>query len=619
MCGIVGSVGVILSEQTRKEALSIMDNRGPDGSGEWLSKKSSASAWMGHTRLAILDLSPTGSQPFLDSTGRWVLVFNGEIYNFLELKIELEASGYEFIGQSDTEVLLYGLIDQGIDFLLKCNGMWAFAFYDIFTKEMLLARDRFGKKPLYWRKNSIKNEYYFASEMKAIRVCDKDVLLRSDYLEFARNPFEYESSDQTIYENIYRIRPGHALKIKNNNVSEIRWWNTLDHLVDVPEKYSDQVKMWRELFLDSVRLRMRSDVSLGCALSGGLDSSGIFAAMALLSMDSEQRQSDDCHHGFNASFPGLFNDEYIWAQKVVESVGGELHKVEIDPLNGFWNFNDALEEMEDPYVTLPQPMLETYRAVRNSGVKVTLDGHGADELFSGYGHIEQTMLGFNLKFARSGYKVLCGAKAVTPTFLGFWKKWTLLNARYGLHKIKRRLISLNGSKNFSENINTHLDKLHPEYKKMTVFEKSLFDIFHYTTLPTILRNFDRYAMASGVEVRMPIMDWRLVVYTFSLPMESKVGNGYTKRIMRDALEGILVDEVRLRKDKMGFVAPVVDWLKGPLQSVLEEKDLLNALDFKGRMLIKDFKSNQNPNIQEGAMLFDLITPYIYRKALTGLY
>ncbi len=126
-------------------------------------------------------------------------------------------------------------------------------------------------------------------------------------------------------------------------------------------------------------------------------------------------------------------------------------------------------------------------------------------------------------------------------------------------------------------------------------------------------------MASGVEVRMPIMEWRLVVYTFSLPMESKVGNGYTKRIMRDALEGILVDEVRLRKDKMGFVAPVVDWLKGPLQSVLEEKDLLNALDFKGRMLIKDFKSNQNPNIQEGAMLFDLITPYIYRKALTGLY
>ena len=619
MCGIVGSMGIIPPLNVRESALSIMSNRGPDDSGEWLCKDPSSNVWMGHTRLAILDLSSAGSQPFLDSTGRWVLVFNGEIYNFLELKEELKENGYKFTGESDTEVLLYGLIDQGIDFLLKCNGMWAFSFYDNFTKDLLLARDRFGKKPLYWKKNSIKNEYYFASEMKAIRECDKDEPLRNDYLEFARNSFDYEASDQTIYENIYRIRPGHALKIKNNNVSEIRWWNTLDHLVDVPEKYCDQVKRWREIFLDSVRLRMRSDVPLGCALSGGLDSSGIFAAMALLSMESSQRQAVDCHHGFNASFPGLFNDEYIWAKKVAKSANGKLHKVVIDPLDGHWGFNDALAEMEDPYVTLPQPMLETYRSVRKSGIKVTLDGHGADELFSGYGHIEQTLLGFNIKFSHSGYKVLCGAKAVTPTFFGFWKKWALLNARYGLHKIKRRLISFNGSKNFSATINTHLDKLHPKYKKMTVFEKSLFDLFHYTTLPTILRNFDRYAMASGVEVRMPIMDWRLVVYTFSLPKESKVGDGYTKRIMRDALEGILIDEVRLRKDKMGFVAPVVDWLKGSLQSVLEEKDLLDALDAKGRKLVNDFKNNQNPNIQEGAVLFDLITPYIYKKALTGSY
>ena len=198
--------------------------------------------------------------------------------------------------------------------------------------------------------------------------------------------FSYESSEDTVVTGIKRLPPGHYAIFKDGKFEVKRWWNTLDHLEDVSYSYEKQVERWREIFLDAVKIRMRSDVRIGTALSGGLDSSAVFAAMNYLSNQNTKndRQAKDWQHGFCAHYPGSNLDEVKWARIMTDSVKTPLHEVKINPLDCGWSINEALYQVEDPYITLPLPMLATYRAISNSGIKVTLDGHGADELFSGY-------------------------------------------------------------------------------------------------------------------------------------------------------------------------------------------------------------------------------------------
>ena len=621
MCGLIGTIGF---RDDTKLNINTLKHRGPDSEGKWNSLDNEFPVVSGHTRLAILDLTDAGAQPLMSDNNRYVFVFNGEIYNFIELRSELESMGHIFKTNTDSEVIFKGLIMEGPSFQLRCNGMWSFCLWDRKEETAIFGRDRFGKKPLYYSMVG-KNKLVFSSEMKGIYPFLNSIQASEKINIYLQKLFDYESSEDCVIAGIKRLPPGYYAIYKNGKFETKRWWNTLDHLVDVPNNYEEQVENWRELFLDSVKVRMRSDVRIGTALSGGLDSGATFSAMNYLTNQAgnHDREAKDWQHGFCAHYPNSSLDETKWAKIVTDAINVPLQKVTIDPLNSGWSINDAFYQVEDPYLTLPLPMLATYRAISNSGIKVTLDGHGADELFSGYGHLSSAFKSSNpketaelvsiIKSLQSGNYIYKSRNIKTD----FLKKKLIEFLKSHLRKPKEYLETLFGRRDW-EFIRYKLeysDQNHSEFKKLDPLSKDLYEIFHITVLPTLLRNYDRYSMSSGVEIRMPFMDHRLVTYTFSLPWTSKVGGTYTKRIMRDALKGILPESIRTRRDKIGWNAPLHEWLQGPLKSEIDDLMFKDGLPQKVIDAWQQFQKKNNPNFSEGQKVWALLMPELWKKAL----
>lgn len=621
MCGIIGTIGFSKSNFL---SLKSIAHRGPDVSDKWASPNSEFPVELGHTRLAILDLSENGNQPFLTKDERYVFVFNGEIYNFIELRKSLKEAGHHFFTETDTEVFLRGLIEEGPSFQLRCNGMWAFCLWDRKTNTALFGRDRFGKKPLFYSELSL-GRLVFASEMKAIYPFLDSVEPSEKVNFFLQNLFDYESGENCVVKGIKRLPPGHYAQLNDGRIEVKRWWNTLDHLEEPPDRYEDQVERWREIFLDAVKIRMRADVRIGTALSGGLDSSATFSTMAFLASqtDAHERGANDWQHGFCSHYPNSDLDEAVWAQIVTDRFGLPLQKVEVNPTGGSWSVLEALYQVEDPYLTLATPMLETYRAISQAGIKVTLDGHGADELFSGYGHLNFGFKDANRDQAReldaiiqslATGKLQYSSKGV---FSKHSKQWIISQLRSNLRYPKNVLKALLGKSDW-EFINYKLqfdDQRDPRFKSFDSLTQSLYEIFHVSILPTLLRNYDRYSMASGVEIRMPFMDYRLVSYTFSLPWTSKVGGGFTKRIMRDALKGILPEEIRCRRDKIGWNAPLHEWLRGPLKGEIENSLALDQMPSHIQAAWLRLQASPNPNFMDGQKVWGLLMPLLWNKAI----
>jgi len=620
VCGLIGTIGF---KDNTKLNLKTLNHRGPDALGKWDSFKGEFPVVLGHTRLSILDLTDSGNQPFVSKDDRYVFVYNGEVFNFIELRSELETKGQVFYTKTDTEVFFKGLILEGPLFQLRCNGMWSFCLWDRKNKTALFGRDRFGKKPLFYHLTG-NDKLVFASEMKGIYPFLNSIEPNENINIYLQKLFDYESSEYCVIKGIKRLPPGHYAIYKNGKFESHRWWNTLDHIENVPNNYEEQVEKWREIFLDSVKIRMRSDVRIGTALSGGLDSSAIFSSMHYLSNKNKNhaRQAQDWQNGFCAHYPESSLDESKWVKIVTDAINVNIQKVTINPQTSNWSIKEALYQVEDPYLTLPLPMLETYRAISKAGIKVTLDGHGADELFSGYGELNTAFKSSNLKQTAELFSIIN----------------SLENGQYKLNKntiiiyIKKKLIALfnshfKKSKNFLkvmfkkqdlEFIRYKLeysDKSHYNFKKLDSLSKNLYEIFHITILPTLLRNYDRYSMANGVEIRMPFMDHRLVTYTFSLPWTSKVGGTYTKRIMRDALKGILPEPIRTRRDKIGWNAPLHEWFKGPLKNEIEEIIKKDKLSKEIKKLFQDLQKKTNPNFMDGQKLWSLLMPELWKKSL----
>ena len=622
MCGLIGTIGFKDSSNLN---INTLNHRGPDALGKWESPMGDFPIVLGHTRLKILDLSEDGNQPFVSHDNRYILVYNGEIYNFIELRSELEALGETFFTKSDTEVLLKGLILEGPSFQLRCNGMWSFCLWDRKKKTALFGRDRFGKKPLYYSLLS-KNRLCFASEMKGIYPFLDSIQPNQNINIFLKRIFDYESSENCVINGVKRLKPGHYAVYHNGKFQSYRWWNTLDHLEEAPKNYEEQVEKWREIFLDAVKIRMRSDVRIGTALSGGLDSSAVFAAMNYLDNKNmnQVRQAKDIKNGFCAHYPDSSLDESKWAKILTDSVNANLQEITISPQNSNWSIKEALYQVEDPYITLPTPMLETYRAISRDGIKVTIDGHGADELFSGYGHLSSAFYSSNLKQTSELISIIKSLESGKFKLDGndmrinyFKKKFILLlRAYFKKSKDFLRPFLRQRDHEFLRYKLEHPDRSHYKFKELDPLSKDLYEIFHITILPTLLRNYDRYSMASGVEVRMPFMDHRLVTYTFSLPWTSKVGGTYTKRIMRDALKGILTERIRTRRDKIGWNAPLHEWFKGSMQSEIEKifEDEPSLKKFNKTW--KKFKNKLDPTFYDGQKIWNLVMPILWKKSLT---
>jgi len=553
MCGIFGFIGNI-SAQLAALCTDSISHRGPDGRGLWRNE----SVTFGHRRLTVLDVSKQGSQPMFYGNGRYVITYNGEIYNFLEIREELQAKGCTFRSESDTEVVLAAFAEWGEQCLDRFNGMWAFAIWDNHEQSLFLCRDRFGKKPLFYA--LLPTGFAFASEMKALFPLLSEVRPNVSLVRDAAQMFTYESTENCLIEGIKRFPAGHYGWLKERKLTIKRWWYTLDHLTEVSARYEDQVEQFRDLFLDSCRLRMRSDVPIGTALSGGLDSSSTISVMAHISRHlNGERGCDDWQHAFVACFPGTPLDEKKYAQMVTDHLGIDANFLDINPLNGIDRLSEYLYLFEELYITSPLPFMAVYEAMHRQGVKVTLDGHGADELFGGYSFDFVSALsdaGLNhskIKSVLDAYDGVVSQPSCQFSVKPRWYRWLQWHGG----RLKDYLLS--------RDIGHGADESHPDWLRLDNLNKTLYRSVHETVLPTLLRNYDRYSMANGVEIRMPFMDHRIVSFAFSIPWGSKLRNGFSKSIVRDAMASYMPFDVAYRKSKIGFNSPIIEWMKGPLK------------------------------------------------------
>lgn len=613
MCGIFGYVGFI-EPDLAQVCTNTLAHRGPDGFGLWHTPE----VTFGHRRLSILDLSDNGKQPMSYADGRYHITYNGEIYNFLEIRSELIAKGYQFRSQSDTEVLLAAYDAWGEACQQRFNGMWAFAIWDTRAKALFLSRDRFGKKPLFYTILS-GGGFAFASEMKAFFPLLRDVRPNKALVMDASRMFSYEATDECVIEGVKRFPAGHCGWLREGKLTTRRWWNTLDNVAPAPPRYEAQVEQFRELFLDACRLRMRSDVPLGTALSGGLDSSATISAMAYIARHGKtQRMGESWQHAFVASFPGTPLDETKYARMVTDHLSIDATVIEIDPLQAIADLDRYFYLFEDLYITSPIPFMLTYDAVKAHGTTVTLDGHGADELFGGYNFDYLVALkdaGWNLKQA---YEIVGTSYDALPNdSIQFARKPSKSRFIAGFHaglfinKILRR-----GSQPVSRNTQ------HPAWRGLDHLNQQLYMSTHETILPTLLRNYDRYSMANGVEIRMPFMDHRIVTLAFSLPWTSKIRGGFSKAIVRDAMAPYMPHEVAYRKTKIGFNSPVVDWMKGPLKPFF--LDTISSQSFRASGLIDPIEvaravryvvDNPDAKFLDGERAWTLLTPYLWERAV----
>lgn len=635
MCGILGILGRV-DEANFTKALHTLTHRGPDAFGVYAGE----SITLGHRRLSIIDTNEQSNQPmhFTNSNicgggGRnderplYSIVFNGEIYNYIELKEQLKAKGYIFHTQSDTEVALASFIEWGESCLNRFNGMWALAIYDHRAKRLFLSRDRFGKKPLFYAfitTSKGEKQLIFASEMKAIYPYLAQISPSHTFsaMSARANIFSYPQTHDTLVDGIYRFPYSHYayINLGDGSLTPTRYYNILDHLRPAPSTYELAKQEFFTLFCDAVRVRMRSDVTIGTALSGGLDSSAVICTMAHLAKQGAEAQKD-WQHAFVACFKDTHQDESWYAKQVVDHIGVEATFKEIEPLKEWDNIYKYFYMLEDLYGRILLHDILIYKEQRSNGITVSLDGHGSDELFCGYGHIPYALWDSRFHPVRLWQLMHTtnGTRLHPESSFKVLKSSLNMLARTGV----KRLIG--------REIVASTDSSHPNFKAMDTLNQVLYVLFFETLLPVIIRDYDKCSMISSIEIRMPFMDHRLVEFLFSLPYHYKVGGGYTKKLLRDSIGTLMPSSVTWRKPKLGFNAPMADWIaRDKSHNGLKEwfLDIAHSQDFLECPLVPNAKETKeqilalaNGNIaQENAQntaeeVWCALNPYLWQKSI----
>ncbi len=555
MCGIAG----IYDWRTRVDGATIealtaaVAHRGPDGAGTWVSERGDVA--LGHRRLAILDPTPAGHQP-MHLADRYVLSYNGEVYNFIELRAELTAAGYAFRSDTDSEVVLAAYAAWGPACLLRFNGEFAIAIYDRETRTLWLARDRYGIKPLHYLHERERRRFTFASETIAFRhlrgfdrVAD-GARLRAVFGDAA----SLESVGETIWTGIRQLRAGHTLTVDPAGVAaELRWWRPEDHVPARPPDAAQRVEAWRALFDDACALRLRSDVPVASAVSGGLDSSSVYATVHHLGRAGlATRTPADWQRGYVLAMPGSARDETAFAKTVATHLGQHLRSVPVD----YASLDDIVARTRAYDAVFHNPnfiLHDLYGAMAAEGVKVSLDGHGADELMYGY----PDMIARAIAIARwrdqgrlPGLRQTQAAMRGAPDGPGEYERPTLRQLGGKVLRAAHRTFR------------PTIDAIQ--------YDRIIRDYMYGGTLETILRNFDRASMAVGVEIRMPFLDHRVVSATHALTIDDLVAAPLAKHTLREAMRGRLPESTRLRADKRGLMAPLDELLGGQLRDFVAD-------------------------------------------------
>ena len=572
MCGLVAVLapGAPISRSLLDAMRDRLSHRGPDGADSWIGKTSLGSVGIAHRRLAILDLSPLARQPMASADGRSIIAYNGEIYNFIELRAELEALGVSFRTRSDTEVLLAAYGQWGDECLSKLNGMVAFVIWDSVKQRMLAARDRFGEKPLFFAALP-GGGIALASELKALTL-HPEVRVAANEAVVARfaSGFYCEDSEQTFFEGISRLSPAHAMDIDASGSVRRRWRYWAPDYAPVRESYSERTAA--RMFLDkldrSVRMRLRSDVPVGTSLSGGLDSSSLVCLIAR----EREAGSVVTQNVFSARFdsdPTLSEGPEI--DTVVAHAGVNAYSVTPNPQGLMREFRSMHWHHEEPMQSASMYLQWCVaRLAKESGTTVLIDGQGADELLCGYQYYFPTYQ-HDLADRKQFFKLW----RETHLF-----KWRLRRVARNYANARRRFnpgIALDGWRLLRSLLRpppiiagayTHGV---PDAIAGGRLRRLLAEAVQYTSLPLLLRFADRNAMAFGVESRFPFLDYELVDWAVGLPDEALVKDGWQKLLLRRAMDGILPRTIQWRADKMGYAAPQDVWLRGALRDWARER------------------------------------------------
>lgn len=554
MCGILGWFGRHETADVERfgAALDLLSHRGPDDRGVI----AAPGVLLGHRRLSILDLSPAGHQPMVEPASGANIVFNGEIYNHVELRFELEGLGHRFLGQSDTEVLLHALIEWGEQALPRLNGMWAFAFWQPAKQRLLLARDRFGVKPLYYRNGQ--GGLAFASEPKALlalfpehRDVSEQVLL-----DFLGNNLLY-ARGESFYKGIHVLPPAHYAFYEpgTGKLHLSRYWDYPES-TDGALSADEAVAQFDALFTDAVRLRLRSDVPVGLTLSGGLDSTAVLAAAS-----PHSARSLTC---FTSVYGEGETGELPWAKIASDAVHAPLIAVSAPQSDWLQTMRKVAWHMDGPgYSPAVYPLWHLMQRARTESVPVLLEGQGADEALAGYPqYAVLELLGYvsgksgqRRSLAGVGERML----ALRRTFSLRWAlAWSVRELSPALLRWHRQRVGFESLMHKG----ITLPQVPEQSKRMDgdpVRQRLLTD-HSQTILPGLLHYGDAISMAHGVEARNPFMDYRLVEWMFRLPAQLRFNHGETKWVLREYLRAHGQQSIGNRPDKKGYPTPVGKWL-----------------------------------------------------------
>jgi asparagine synthase (glutamine-hydrolysing) len=560
MCGIAGIMGDYKESQL-DAMLSSQHHRGPDATGKYFDAGFVA---LGHNRLAIIDLSVQSNQPFIDQSGRYILVFNGEIYNYIEIKEALR-NQYDFKTESDTEVLLAAFITYGESCLEKLNGMFSFAIWDSKEKKLFAARDRFGVKPFYY--TLFNNTFYFSSEIKALHAAgiskESNEKVWASYFAYG----SYGNPNETFWTGIAQLPGGYLLEYKNKNLS-IKKWYCFEEEVSKQRKditFEQAKKQYIALLKDSINLRFRADVSVGFNVSGGLDSSVLLALVNL--QEDNSKINAYTFYTNNSDY-----DELPWVEKMIAKTNNPLTEVLLQA-NEIPTLAQKLSwQQDEPFGGVPTlAYAKIFERARKDKVLVLLDGQGMDEQWAGYDYYTQNNEATIQGVQDSPYKI----KMLSDAFLAKAEK-----------------------------------PLYPKPFRDEVLNKQYRDLF-YTKIPRALRFNDRISMAFSTELREPFLDYRLVEFAFSLPLDFKIKNGISKFILREIASEYLADDL-VFAPKRPLQTPQREWLATDLKEWVSEcyTELENSNYsnwFNKEVLRNELKSYFEGNIQSSFHIWQCIS------------
>ena len=554
MCGIAGIYVQTgrqqhVEEQELKTMLRTMPHRGPDASGIWCAAEGIGLA---HVRLAIIDLRPESNQPFISSDDDIIMTYNGEIYNYLELRKELETLGHRFRTNSDTEVLLMAYRQWGREVCQRLNGMWAFAIYDRRQDLLFCSRDRFGIKPFYYA--LVNGRLIFASEVKALLEISRELAeIDPDAVSKLMRASIAGHVPEHFCRGVRRLPAAHNMVVRRTESPLLmRYWDYPTN-INRSISFESACEYFRDLLLDSIRLRMRSDVPVGITLSGGVDSSSI-ACLLRTFYDRE-------HQAFTAEFKGTEYDESLSAGRLASKLDLKHHRIATLPHDFLATLTRVVHHMEGPTACpATLPLWNIMQSMRRY-IIVALEGQGADELLGGYyshapaavfdavrsgrwrqagRHLQWLVRQSNL--FRGGLEL---TRAIAPSAHLAWRRWRGDESVYSGCLLKR------------------LDK-QAEREDAPVYDELLTNELrrsHEGGLSTLLHYGDAISMAHSIESRLPFMDYRLVEFVFSLPGTFKIRDGSGKVLLKEAVRGFVPDFILDNPYKLGFVVPIREWFR----------------------------------------------------------